>query len=180
PAPTETDTAGSREALIDRYTRAALSQPGSEFPVRRLAEPARERDGNLQRLLADFEARASKEGAGRYAALIALGGLYEQAARFDEAARTYAQAAQLNPRGTVAPLAQARLAERAGNPNEARRLYEAVLPQLTGSERELVLREVVRLCLDTKDFAAAKRHHDELVRLARGSPYVRAELGREL
>lgn len=180
PAPTETDTAGSREALIDRYTRAALSQPGSEFPVRRLAELARERDGNLQRLLADFEARASKEGAGRYAALIALGGLYEQAARFDEAARAYADAAQLEPRATVARLAQARLAERAGNPAEARRLYEAVLPQLTGSERELVLRDVVRLCLDTKDFAAAKRHHDALVRHARGSPYVRAELGREL
>jgi tetratricopeptide (TPR) repeat protein len=36
------------------------------------------------------------------------------------------------------------------------------------------------LCLDLKDVAGARRYHQELVRRAQGSFYVRGELGREL
>lgn len=170
----------STAELIDRYTQVVLSQPGSEFPLRRLAELARKRDGNLEILLNEFEERARQGGAGQYNALVALAGLYERAGRFEEAASTYDRAAQLQPRGTLAPIARARLLERGGDPAGARTLYEGVLPRLKGNERELVLRDLVRLCLDLKDFAGAKRHHGELVRHASGSMYVRAELGREL
>lgn len=170
----------STAELIERYTKAVLAQPGSEFPLRRLAELARKRDGNLEVLLSEFEARARREGAGQYNALVALAGLYEQAGRFEDAASTYERATRLQPQGTLAPIARARLLERGGDPAGARALYEAVLPRLKGNERELVLRDLVRLCLDQKDFAGAKRHHGELVRQASGSMYVRAELGREL
>lgn len=170
----------SSAELIERYTKVVLAQPASEFPLRRLAELARKRDGNLDALLGEFEQRAEKEGAGQYNALVALAGLYEQAGRFEDATRTYGSAARLRPKATLAPIAQARLLDRSGDEAGAQKLYEGVLPRLQGNERELVLRDLVRLCLDAKDFDGAKRHHGELVRHAKGSMYVRAELGREL
>lgn len=178
------DAAPSPEILIQRYTQAVLNQPGSEFPLRRLAELARQRDGNLDRLLAEFEERASaapgRSASARAGALVALGGLYEQAARSEDAQRAYREASELDPKGTVAPLALARLLDRSGDRAGARAAFERVLPKVTGNERELLLRDLMRLCLDTKDFEGAKRYHQELVRQAQGSMYVRAELGREL
>lgn len=175
------DPKASQDALIARYTQVVLSQPGSDFPLRRLAEVARQRDGTLDKVLEGFEARlAGASGKARSPVLLAIAGLEEQAGRFDEALRRYEEATRLDPSGSLAPLAQARLQERRGDKAAARRGLEAVLPKLKGTERELALRDLVRLCLDTKDFEGAKRHHGELVRLAQGSMYVRAELGREL
>ncbi len=180
PRATNNEPAGSNETLIRRYTGVVLSQPGSEFPLRRLAELARERDGNLEPLLAEFEKRANAPGAGQYAALTALAGLYEQAGRIDDAIATYARAIESQPSGTVAPLARARLLERRGDLKGARDGFEQVLPRLKGSELEITLRSLMRLSLDLKDFDTAKKHHEALVKKARGSLYVRAELGREL
>ncbi|HEV8550825.1 MAG TPA: hypothetical protein VGQ57_17385, partial [Polyangiaceae bacterium] len=39
-----------RELLIARYLGAALAQPGAEFPIQRLVELYRERDGTLDAL----------------------------------------------------------------------------------------------------------------------------------
>jgi tetratricopeptide (TPR) repeat protein len=132
-------------------------------------------------LLAEFEARLAQEsGKGRSPVLLAMAGLAEEAGRFDDALLRYGEAAKLDPQGTLAPLAEARLLERRGDRPAALKKFEAVLPKLKGPERELALRDLIRLCLDTKDFDGAERHHRELVRLAQGSMYVRAELGREL
>src|SRR5690606_5930817 len=68
-----------------------------------------------------------------------------------------------------------------GDKAAARQRFQAALPLLKNdAEREQVLRLLMQLALDEKDFAAAQRHHAELVRRAGGSPFVRAELGREL
>lgn len=183
PRPTEAkdveEAESESDALIARYTQVALSQPGLDFPIRRLAEVARQRDGNLDRLLADFEARGARGGPGEFAATVTLAALYEQAGRLDEARRSYERAAKLDPKSSVAELGLARLLEK-DDPAAARGAYERALPRLTGAERELVMRTLMRLALDARDFDAATRYHADLVKAAKGSMYVRAELGREL
>ncbi len=183
PPPEDTDrdeASADREALLERYTQVALSQPGAEFPLRRLAELARARDGNLERLLGDFEQRASAAGPSQFAATVALAGLYEQAGRREDARGAYERARRLDAKSTVVELALARLLEKGGDRAGARAAYQRALPQLKGPERELSLRAAMRLALDDHDFDEAARAHAELVRAANGSVYVRAELGREL
>ncbi|HYQ15514.1 MAG TPA: hypothetical protein VEQ58_07150, partial [Polyangiaceae bacterium] len=53
----------SRDALIARYLGIVLSQPGSEFPLDRLTALYRERDGNLEQLLATLSERVAKDPA---------------------------------------------------------------------------------------------------------------------
>ncbi len=60
----------SPQVLIDRYTKVVLSQPGSPFPLQRLAQLYREKDGSLKNLIADFEQRAGAAGATQYAAVV--------------------------------------------------------------------------------------------------------------
>ncbi len=180
PSPGASDDDKSQGELLTRYTEAALNQPGAEFPIRRLAELARARDGNLDRLLRDFEQRANAEGPRGLAAAITLGGLYEQAGRRDDARRAYETARAKNPRSTLVDLALGRLAEKSGDKAGAREAYGRALPRLTGAERELTLRAAMRLALDEHAFDEASRLHAELTRAAHGSAYVQAELGREL
>src|SRR5438132_1480545 len=49
----------STDELIDRYTKALLSSPSSTFPLQKLGELYRGRDGNLDKLVGDFEQRAA-------------------------------------------------------------------------------------------------------------------------
>lgn len=48
------------------------------------------------------------------------------------------------------------------------------------ADKEQTLRTLLQLALDTKDYGAAKNFHRQLVQRAKGSFFVRAELGREL
>jgi len=50
----------SKEALIQRYTGIVLQQPGAPFPLQKLAELYHERDGNLDKLIEDFQKQAEK------------------------------------------------------------------------------------------------------------------------
>ena len=53
----------SPQVLIDRYTKIVLSQPGSVFPLQRLAQLYREKDGNLKGLVDRLrEARRGRRG----------------------------------------------------------------------------------------------------------------------
>src|SRR4051794_2144942 len=49
------DAGAGQAALIDRYTKIVLAQPGSPFPLQRLAQLYRDRDGKLAAMVADFE-----------------------------------------------------------------------------------------------------------------------------
>ncbi|MBL0195551.1 MAG: hypothetical protein IPQ09_15240 [Myxococcales bacterium] len=71
--------------LIERYTRIVLSQPGSPFPLQRLAQLYRDKDGNIANLVKDFEGRAAQSGPDQYAATATLAGIYKLDGRGDDA-----------------------------------------------------------------------------------------------
>ena len=171
----------SNEALIQRYTGIVLSQPGADFPLQRLLELYRERDGQLDALLADLAKRAEAGGATRYAALVAVAGLEKLEGRPERAQAAYERAIGEDPKNPIAVVALARMLNERNDKAAARTRFEQALPALKDdADREQVLRTLLGLCLDLKDYDAAKRYHEQLVKRAGGSFFVRAELGREL
>ena len=167
--------------LIERYTRIALSQPGAAFPLQRLAQLYRERDGNIAKLITDFEGRAAQAGADQYSATLSLAGLYKVDGRTDDAIRTYEKAITLKPGDATGLLALARLFQDRGDLAPARARYEKALPLLTvQADKEQTVRAIMALALDEKDWAAAKAAHKQLVALDPTSLFVKGELGREL
>jgi tetratricopeptide (TPR) repeat protein len=174
-------SAPSQAVLIERYTRVVLSQPGAPFPLQRLAQLYRERDGNILKLVLDFESRAAQSGADQYAATVSLAGLYKLDGRTDDATRTYEKAIALKAGDATALLALARLYQDHGDLAEARARYERALPLLTApGDKQQAIRSIIALALDEKDWAAAKAAHKQLVALEPTSLSVKAELGREL
>ena len=169
------------DALIARYTAIVLSQPSQPFPIQRLAQLYRERDGNLKKLVSDFETRAAAGGPDAWGLRVALAGIYKQDGRPDEAITTYQAAITERPTEASAILALAQLEADQGDKVAARGHFEAARPLLKApADVEQTTRSLLTLCLDLKDFDAAKRYHDALVKAAGGSLFVKAELGREL
>jgi tetratricopeptide (TPR) repeat protein len=170
-----------REALIARYTGLVLSRPAEPFPLQRLAELYRERDGDLEKLIADFEARAAKAGADQYNATVALAGIYKHDARTDLAIRTYERAIAERSTEADAMLALANLFYDRGEKARAKEWFERALPNVkTDAAREPIVRSLMSLSLDLGDFDAAKKYHEQIIAKAGGSFFTRAELGREL
>src|SRR5580700_6021296 len=182
PSPAATPAgAPSTAALIDRYTRAVLAQPGAPFPLQRLAQLARERDGKLAAIETDFEIRAAQPGSDQYAASVGLAGIYKMDGRIDDAVATYEKAVALRPSDSAALTALARLYEDRGDLPSARARYEAALPlQRAKADQEQTLRTLMTLALDQKDWDGARKFHRQLVSLEPTSLFVRGELGREL
>jgi cellulose synthase operon protein C len=184
PKPTGDETSGrgpGTEALIARYTGIVLSQPSAAFPLQRLAGLYRERDGDLKKLVADFEKRASTPGPEQASARIALAGVYKLDNRLQDAVRIYQEVIAARPKDPGPMQALALLQADRSNLTEARRLYADALALLTAQpDKEQVLRLLIKIALDQKDFTGAKAYHQSLIKLAAGSLLVRAELGREL
>ncbi|MFZ5897281.1 MAG: tetratricopeptide repeat protein [Myxococcota bacterium] len=171
----------SQDALIARYTAIALAQPGADFPLQRLSELYRARDGKLDALIADMSRRAEQRGPERLAALLALAGAYQHDGKSAEAAQTYERALAEAPNSPVAELGLARLYAEKGERAKARVHYEKALPLINeATQREQVLRSLITLALDSGSVPDAKKYHEELVRRQGGSFFTRAELGREL
>lgn len=182
PRPAAKPEAGaSQGVLLERYTKIVLAQPGSPFPLQRLAQLYRDKDGNLAGLVKDFEARAATAGAEQYAATVALAGIQKLDGRPDEAAKTYEKAIALKASDPLAILALARLLQDRGEAAAARKRYEDALAlQTANADKEQTLRTLMTLALDAKDFAGAKSFHAQLVKMQPSSLFVRGELGREL
>ena len=179
------DANGPAQAqLIQRYTRVVLSQPGAAFPLQRLAQLYRDRDGKIAALVTDFEARAAQAGADQYAATVALAGLYKLDGRTPDAIAAYERAIAVKGDDAAAAFAiaaLARLHEERGELTPARAGYERALSlQTAQADKEQTLRTLVSLALDEKDWDGAKKAHRELLRLEPTSLFVRGELGREL
>ncbi len=171
----------SRQVLIDRYTAVVLAQPTTPFPLQRLAQLYRERDGNADKLVADFERRAAEDGPTRYAARLVLAGLYVQDGHASRADALLRDAIAERPKDPAPRLSLGQLQKDQGESALARQTYEEALALLpNGQDRENTLRTLVALGLDAKDFDGAKRHHRELVRASQNSIFVRSELAREL
>ena len=179
-APTNPDAGQSQTVLIDRYTKIVLSQPGSPFPLQRLAQLYRDRDGNLTALMKDFEARSALTGAEQYASTVILAGIAKIDGRPDDAIRTYEKAIGLKGNDPVAILALARLLQDRGDAAARKRYEDALALQTVPAEKEQTLRTLMTLALDGKDFTAAKSFHQQLVRAQPTSLPVKGELAREL
>jgi tetratricopeptide (TPR) repeat protein/HEAT repeat protein len=170
----------SREALIARYTGIVLAQPGTEFPLERLTQLYRERDGNLEQLVAEL-ARRAEQPASAYPALVALGGVYKKDGQPERAVASFEQAVAKEPNNPIAMLALAHLYEERGEKPRAVASYERALALVKDAPtREQVLRTLIGLHLDAKEFDKAKQLHEQLLAATRGSFFVRAELPREL
>jgi len=168
-------------ALIERYVKVVLAQPGAPFPLQRLAQLYRERDGGIAKLVADFEARSQQAGPEQYAATVSLAGLYRLDGRTDDAVRTFEKAIALKPGDANAVLALARLHQDRGDLAPARTRFEECLPlQTAQADKEQTLRTLMALALDQKDWDGAKRFHRQLSALEPSSLFVMGELGREL
>jgi tetratricopeptide (TPR) repeat protein/HEAT repeat protein len=177
PAPEATAT----PALIERYTRIVLSQPGAAFPLQRLAQLYRERDGSLKALATDLQSRPVKTAAEQYAVTIALAGVAKLEGRLDDAIGTYQKAIALAPSDPAALLALAHAYEDRGDLRAASARYEQALAlESAPSDRELTTRTLMKLALDSKDWDAAKNWHAQLIKAQPSSLFVRGELAREL
>jgi tetratricopeptide (TPR) repeat protein len=171
----------TQTALIDRYTRIVLSQPGAAFPLERLAQLYRDRDGNLAGLASALEVRATRPGADGYAATVALAGICKLDGRIEDAIATYEKALVLEPNDARALLPLARLLEDRGDLSAARGRYEQALSLQTARvDKEQTLRTLMGLALTAKDWTAASAFHAQLVHLEPTSLFVRGELGRAL
>jgi tetratricopeptide (TPR) repeat protein len=172
---------GDRDALIARYLGAALAQPGAEFPIQRLVELYRERDGKLDALIEELERRAAGTGGDRYAALLGLAGVERLEGNPERAIESYTRASAEQPKNPAAELALAHLYEQRGDGASARTHFEQALARSTDpADRESILRSLRSLALDQRDFTNAARFQRELEQHSKGSFFVRAELGREL
>ncbi|RYE94003.1 MAG: tetratricopeptide repeat protein, partial [Myxococcales bacterium] len=169
------------EEKIRRYTGILMAQPGARVPLERLSEAYRERDGNLKKLVEEFEKRAATDGGERWNARVALAGIYRQDGRYDDSIKTYEAALAERPKEGAARLALAQLLQERGDRPGARKQYDEALASLAaGPDREGVLRSLRTLALEQRDIDGARRYQQELAKTAGGSLQVKAELGREL
>jgi tetratricopeptide (TPR) repeat protein len=171
---------GATGGLIERYTAIVLAQPGVEFPLQRLAQLYRERDGNLEMLRREFEVRSNVRGPEQYAVSVALAGIARLDAKWDEAIRQYETAIALSPANSVAFLALAHLLRERSDPS-ARARYEQALARMGRDPgKDQTLRTLRMLALEADDFNAAKTFQTQLVAAHPESLAVRGELARDL
>ncbi|MFO0552008.1 MAG: HEAT repeat domain-containing protein [Polyangiaceae bacterium] len=181
PGAGEDDKGKTPEKLIARYTAIVLAQPAAPFPIQRLATLYRERDGNLKKLLEEFENRAAGTGDDAWAAKVALAGFYKQDGRYEDAIKTYEEASTAKPKESAPLMALAQLQVERGSKADGRASYDKALPLLTeAADIEQTTRTLMGLCLDLQDWEAAKKHHTSLVNRSQNSMFVKGELGREL
>jgi tetratricopeptide (TPR) repeat protein len=177
-APPREEPAQRTDVLIERYMRVLESDPRETFAFRRLLDLYRERDGNIERLVADLHARIAADDTA-YAPRMLLGHILRAQNRLDEARAAYRRAGELRPR-EAAPLVALAQIERAQNGAEARRLYELALERTNERvAREEMVREVAQIAMEARDFEGARRYFEELGR-GESSVYLRTEYARAL
>ena len=184
PAPASADaepSAAGPQALIDRYLAILDQDPGAEFPLQRLVQLYRQRDGNLDGLIRHFEPLAAKNDAAGQRARLALAGVYVHAGDEPRAEALYSALLASDPEARAAAQRLAQLLAKRGDVRGAReRLAPTLKLKLANAVREETLRSMIGWSLDLNDLESARKYHAELVREAQGSFFVRAELGRLL
>lgn len=178
-APTTTEEPAS--TLIQRYLALLEREPGAEFPLERLAQLFRQRDGNLTALAAHFEKAAAEDDAAGRRAKLSLAGVYLHAGDLAKAEALYQAVLSSDPNDALAPRKLAQLLADRGDKAAARARLEPTLKlKLPDVVQEQSLRSLITWSLDLSDVDAARKYHAELVKKAQGSFFVRAELGRLL
>jgi tetratricopeptide (TPR) repeat protein/HEAT repeat protein len=180
PAGAPAPEGASSGLLLERYTKIVLARPGDLFPLQRLAQLYRDRDGSLKKLTEDLEKRA-QQPADAYAATVALAGVQKIDGRVEDAIATYEKAIPMRAGDPAALLALAHVQQDRGNAAAAKARYQEALPlQRTPADKEQTIRALMTLCLDSREWDEAKTWHKQLVALQPASLFVRGELAREL
>jgi cellulose synthase operon protein C len=175
-------TKGPTESvLIARYTAIVLSQPGATFPNQKLAQLYRERDGNLKKLIEEFEKRAADGSSDAWNAKVALAGFFRQDARPKDAIAAYEAAIAEKPKESGPVLALAQLLQDQGDVAGAKERYEAALALLTlAPDKAQTLRTLRTLSLEAKQWDEAAAFHKQLIAVVGNSLFVKEELAKEL
>ncbi len=182
PDPARPPAAGAdrTEVLVRRYMRVLEADPRESFAFERLLDLYRERDGNIEGLVRELEARLA-EDADAYAPRMLLGHIYKAQNRSAEARAAYEHAARLRPEAVPPLLALGAIARAAGEPARARELYERALEHTReDAARQDVLRQLGEIALEQEDWDGARGYFDQLSRGARGSIYLLTEYARAL
>lgn len=145
-------------------------------PMVVLLRMVRERDGSIDNLVHEFERRAAERGTDMNARL-ALGHLYREAGRFDDALREYATAERAAPTSPAPPRAQADVFHRMDRATDERSARERALSRTTDRREQAdTLRQLIELALAANDLANARTYHSRLVAQDRQSLTIRREL----
>lgn len=166
-----------RDRIITALTNSVLRGASDDAaPLTVLTRLVRERDGSIDALVTDFERRA-REGAADAGAHLALGHVYRETGRFEDALRQYATAEHLAPQSPSPARAMAALLRRMDRNTEARAALERALA-LTGQRNARIdtLRALIELTLAANDVPTARAFHQQLVGLDRASTTLRREL----
>lgn len=165
--------------LLERYRRVLGANPGEAFALERFLELHRERDGNLDGLVAALE--ADVESSATYSDLMILGHVYAAQERREEAVGAYGRAAEVRPKDPLPYESTARVHLREGNLEAARRQFDRALERTgTGAARAPLLREVGSLAIRLGDFEAARDYFGQLTRGAGEHLYAKSEYARAL
>jgi tetratricopeptide (TPR) repeat protein/HEAT repeat protein len=172
---------GDSKVLIDRYLAILDKDPGADFPLERLAQLYRQRDGNLDALAQRFEARAAQPNAEGRRASLTLAGVYVQAGDKPRAEALYEKVLRESPGDELAARKLSQLlAERGDKAGAVARLEPTLGAHLPDVVREQTLRSLLAWSLDLSDLDGARKYHAALVKMSQQSFFVQAELGRLL
>jgi tetratricopeptide (TPR) repeat protein len=175
-APAADPEIARRDAMIARYRRVLEADPSAVFAQQRLFELARERDGNLDGLVASLVAEPPS-----YATRVLLAALAVAQGRAVEARSLYREAAALRPDAPQPLAALAALARSEGDARGARTLYRDALSRArTDAERQDWVRELAGLAMDAGEFDAARADYARLVPARGSSVYLETEYARAL
>jgi len=171
-------TGVDQQTLIDRYLSVLGGDPDQAFPLQRLLELYRSRDGNLDRLSSDLTQKIA-QGRNGYAFLVVLGAVEIARNQVDAARAAFGNAITLDPSRLPAFSALANLEVEHGSRETAVQLLErAVNVSRVGEPRRHLLRTLAELALDANDFESAAKH---FARLSEdGGVYLAGEYARAL
>jgi tetratricopeptide (TPR) repeat protein len=174
---TSDPTRDRRNRMIAALTQSVLHDANDDSaPLTVLTRLVRERDGSIDTLVTDFEtrARAANNDAAPH---LALGHLYRESGRFEDALRAYADAERIAPNNPSPARAAGALYRRMDRNTEARAAYERSL-QHTGnrSQQTDTLNALVEIALDSHDVPGARTYHARLIALDRTNSTFRRQL----
>jgi hypothetical protein len=138
--------------LIERYLAILDRDAGADFPLERLAQLYRQRDGNLDALAQRFEERAARGGAEGLRAKLTLAAVYAHAGDKARAEALYDEVLREAPGEELAARKLAQLLADRGDKAGARaRLEPTLLSKQPDVVREQTLRSLITWSLDVSD-----------------------------
>lgn len=177
----ETGAKPSRAALILRYSKIVRDKPGAPFPLERLVDLTRQRDGHLNKLLKQIQKQVALGGRSGARAQLTLAGLFVHVGQGAKAGKLYRDILAVEPDNVLARTQWANLLAKQQQISEALTTLTPLLTaQLSRVARDEALQKLIRWSLDSDNLASAQKFHRQRVSLAGNSFFIESELGRLL